>query len=318
MKKIHYTDSYLLKPYHPVTIHVAGAGGTGSQVIPNLARMNVAFRALGHPGLHVTLFDPDIITDANIARQLFSEAELGQGKATAAVTRVNRFFGTTWTAENCRYPVRKTQENGDDRTRPANIIITCTDNTRSRLELWRLLKKYREASVNNERAVYYWMDFGNAQTTGQVVIGTVRNKIRQPASKEFMPVPGMNVITEEVNYSTIEEKDSGPSCSLAEALERQDLYINSILAQVGCDILWRMFKEGRTPLHTFRADIDYAQAEALTTYGLLGIKVWICKGEVYGKRELVPNSLLQTRDNSRPASAGKADGKKGGFRKKKK
>ena len=246
MKKIHYTDNYLLKPYHPVTIHVAGAGGTGSQVITNLARMNVALQALGHPGLHVTVFDPDIITEANIGRQLFSEMELGQGKATAAVTRVNRFFGTTWTAENCRYPVRKTQENGDDRTRPANIIITCTDNTRSRQELWRFLKKYRETSVNNERAVYYWMDFGNAQTTGQVFIGTVRNKIRQPASKEFMPVPGMNVITEEVNYSTIEEKDSGPSCSLAEALERQDLYINSILAQVGCDILWRMFKEGRT------------------------------------------------------------------------
>lgn len=246
MKKIHYTDNYLLKPYHPVTIHVAGAGGTGSQVIANLARMNVALQALGHPGLHVTVFDPDIITEANIGRQLFSEADLGQGKATAAVTRVNRFFGTTWTAENCRYPVRKTQENGDDRTKPANIIITCTDNTRSRLELWRFLKKYRETSVNNERAVYYWMDFGNAQTTGQVFIGTVRNKIRQPASKEFMPVPGMNVITEEVNYSTIEEKDSGPSCSLAEALERQDLYINSILAQVGCDILWRMFKEGRT------------------------------------------------------------------------
>lgn len=187
MKKIHYTDSYLLKPYHPVTIHVAGAGGTGSQVITNLARMNVALQALGHPGLHVTVFDPDIITEANIGRQLFSETELGQGKATAAVTRVNRFFGTTWTAENCRYPVRKTQENGDDRTRSANIIITCTDNTRSRLELWRFLKKYREASVNNERAVYYWMDFGNAQTTGQVFIGTVRNKIRQPASKEFMP-----------------------------------------------------------------------------------------------------------------------------------
>lgn len=135
MKKIHYTDSYLLKPYHPVTIHVAGAGGTGSQVITNLARMNVALQALGHPGLHVTVFDPDIITEANIGRQLFSETELGQGKATAAVTRVNRFFGTTWTAENCRYPVRKTQENRDDRTRPANIIITCTDNTRSRLEL---------------------------------------------------------------------------------------------------------------------------------------------------------------------------------------
>jgi len=47
------------------------------------------------------------------------------------------------------------------------------------------------------------------------------------------------------------------------------------------------FKEGRTPLHTLRADIDYALAEAHTTYGRIGIKVWICRGIVYGKRELV-------------------------------
>ncbi len=50
-----------------------------------------------------------------------------------------------------------------------------------------------------------------------------------------------------------------------------------------------MYKEGRTPLHTLRADIDYARAEALTKVGILGIKVWICKGEVYGKRDLAPN-----------------------------
>lgn len=49
------------------------------------------------------------------------------------------------------------------------------------------------------------------------------------------------------------------------------------------------YKDGRIPLHTFRADIDYALAEALTTYGKIGIKVWICKGEVYGKRDLSPN-----------------------------
>ena len=48
-----------------------------------------------------------------------------------------------------------------------------------------------------------------------------------------------------------------------------------------------MFKDGRTPLHTFRADIDYSLAEAQTTYGLIGIKVWICRGEVYGKRDLM-------------------------------
>jgi len=47
-----------------------------------------------------------------------------------------------------------------------------------------------------------------------------------------------------------------------------------------------MYKDGRTPLHTFRADIDYNIAEAHTTYGRIGVKVWICKGEVYGKRDL--------------------------------
>lgn len=49
------------------------------------------------------------------------------------------------------------------------------------------------------------------------------------------------------------------------------------------------YKEGRIPLHTFRADIDYALTEAHTTYGRIGVKVWICKGEIYGKRDLSPN-----------------------------
>ncbi|MFN3402926.1 MAG: 30S ribosomal protein S3 [Cytophagaceae bacterium] len=49
------------------------------------------------------------------------------------------------------------------------------------------------------------------------------------------------------------------------------------------------YKEGRIPLHTLRADIDYAISEALTVYGKIGIKVWIFKGEVFGKRDLSPN-----------------------------
>jgi small subunit ribosomal protein S3 len=79
-----------------------------------------------------------------------------------------------------------------------------------------------------------------------------------------------------------------------------------------------IYKEGRIPLHTFRADIDYAQTEALTTYGQLGIKVWICKGEVYGKRELVPNSQMNSfsKENSRQ---GNNNVKKGaGFKRRKK
>jgi small subunit ribosomal protein S3 len=56
------------------------------------------------------------------------------------------------------------------------------------------------------------------------------------------------------------------------------------------------YKEGRTPLHTFRADIDYSLKEALTVYGKIGVKVWICKGEVLGKRDLSPNVGVDSKD----------------------
>jgi ribosomal protein S3, bacterial type len=72
-----------------------------------------------------------------------------------------------------------------------------------------------------------------------------------------------------------------------------------------------MYKDGRTPLHTFRADIDYDLSEAHTTYGRIGVKVWIMKGEVYGKRDL--SNLLGTVKNTGNAPAGK-----GGARRRKK
>lgn len=56
------------------------------------------------------------------------------------------------------------------------------------------------------------------------------------------------------------------------------------------------YKEGRTPLHTLRADIDYAQAEAHTTYGRIGVKVWICRGLVYNKVEIVPSTVGGMKD----------------------
>ncbi len=65
-----------------------------------------------------------------------------------------------------------------------------------------------------------------------------------------------------------------------------------------------MLKEGRTPLHTFRADIDYCQAEALTKVGILGIKVWICRGEVYGERDLTPNFTQEKQNSGRNNNRG--------------
>lgn len=79
-----------------------------------------------------------------------------------------------------------------------------------------------------------------------------------------------------------------------------------------------MYKEGRTPLHTFRADIDYAQAEALTKVGLVGVKVWICRGEIYGKVDLAPQftALKESGRGAGESGRDRREDRKGGFRKK--
>ncbi|MFQ5446185.1 MAG: 30S ribosomal protein S3, partial [Saprospiraceae bacterium] len=73
------------------------------------------------------------------------------------------------------------------------------------------------------------------------------------------------------------------------------------------------YKEGRTPLHTFRSDIDYALTEAQTVYGKIGVKVWICKGEVFGKRDLSPNAGVQKKERGGGRRGGD-DRRRGGGR----
>lgn len=76
-----------------------------------------------------------------------------------------------------------------------------------------------------------------------------------------------------------------------------------------------MYKEGRTPLHTLRADIDYCETPAITKVGAIGVKVWICRGEVYGKKDLAPN-FAQKQENGR--NDHRQGGEKKGFRRNKK
>jgi small subunit ribosomal protein S3 len=74
------------------------------------------------------------------------------------------------------------------------------------------------------------------------------------------------------------------------------------------------YKEGRIPLHTLRADIDYAISEAQTVYGKIGIKVWIFKGEIYGKRDLSPNIGQTSNAPQGQGGQGGGGGQRGGDR----
>lgn len=65
----------------------------------------------------------------------------------------------------------------------ANITITCTDNIKSRIDLWNVLKALPQYNYTNYQTPLYWLDFGNTQTSGQVVLGSIPKKIKQPTSQ---------------------------------------------------------------------------------------------------------------------------------------
>jgi len=236
-RKMHFLPEYLLNPTHPVTVCLIGCGGTGSQALTALARISYSLQALGHPGLYVVTYDPDEVSESNVGRQLFSPPDVGINKAILLTTRVNAFYGTAWEA----VPDYFNEKTGIQ----CNFTLTCTDNVTSRLEISALLKGYAKSSSYREPYMtgYYWMDFGNGRDTGQVVLGSL-GSIKQPESELFGTVEKLPLLTERFNLKKVKEKDSGPSCSHADALRQQGLFINSTLAQMGCDMLWQMLTQG--------------------------------------------------------------------------
>ena len=235
MKRIHFTDNYIINPVHPISVLLIGCGGTGSQVLTNLARINHALINLNHPGLNVTASDDDIVTEFNCGRQLFSYSDIGLNKADVLITRLNRFFGTSWSSLQERFTANHRLN--------YNIVITCVDN----LETRKLVSKSFNSGRDDNDSIY-WMDFGNGKDFGQVVIGTVR-KVEQPKKSKNEVIPVLKKFTDLYEIDFIDESDSGPSCSMAEALNNQDLFINSVLAKTGCNIHWNMFHNGYIEFH---------------------------------------------------------------------
>jgi len=247
--KIHFTDNYLLNPTNPITINVIGAGGTGSKLITALMEMDHSLLELGHAGLFVRLWDDDIITNANLGRQRFSECETGLHKSVALVNRINRCEGTNWKAETRKFErdsLGRLPEHAQ-----ATIYITCVDNVQARFGVAEILKELSNRRYHRDEPKY-WLDFGNSQHTGQVILSTI-GEIQQPNSEKYETVANLPFVTDEYGelLKQSEQSDDTPSCSLAEALEKQDLYINSSLTQMGCSLLWNLFRRGMTEYKGF-------------------------------------------------------------------
>ena len=243
MEAIHITDNYLINPTNPVTVNLIGAGGTGSNLLMALAKMNHALVALGHPGLYACVYDDDRVSEANLGRQLFAESELGLLKSAVLVNRVNRFFGTNWKAVSSRFEAKNSDELPNEGK--ANIYVSCVDNVPARHGIAEFLRQSERASRYERNKPLYWMDIGNSRQTGQAILSTIK-PIDQPQSDKYRTVASLPQITDEFVslLGEAEQTDDTPSCSVAEALEKQDLFINPALANLAASLLWQMFREG--------------------------------------------------------------------------
>jgi PRTRC genetic system ThiF family protein len=225
----HYTPNEMLS--QPVEVLLIGCGGNGSLMLTGLARLNHAITALGHPGLRVTAYDSDTVSEANMGRQLFSPADVGQYKATVLVHRINAYFGLQWRADPQMY---------DHEMDTNAIAISCVDSAAARSKL---------AANWEHDAPQYLMDLGNRAADGQVIFGeTFTDRHLVPAQVDHVTLQHPYEMLPELIDITAPEDDT-PSCGLAEALERQELFVNQSIATPALSILWEFFRYGRLTWH---------------------------------------------------------------------
>lgn len=226
---MHVLDGKLMT--RAVNVLLVGAGGTGSRMLEKLVALHRALIAKGHPaGLEVTVVDPDTVSTANIGRQAFYPGDVGRFKSDVLVNRANMALeGVIWKSEPAVLTTRANLDRFD-------LVIGAVDNRAARLAILRGLE-------NCASGTRYWLDTGNRATDGQVVLGQVTS--RRKVKDDAMRLPHIAEFYPDLIDSAAEDKDNTPSCSLAEALEKQSLYINPTVSDFAANMLWMLFTEGR-------------------------------------------------------------------------
>ena len=216
-----------------IRLSIIGTGGTGSQVADGIASMECTLRALGHPGFAVTLYDPGVVRRANVGRQRFTDADIGQSKAQLLAHRINLFFGVKWKAET---RAAKPNELHDD------IILTCTDSAIFRAKVGIEHKGSTGESL--------WLDFGNGRSRAQCVLGHLAGK-----PKVALRLPNVYDLYPELAGMEAVDRDA-PSCSMEEAIARQEWPVNRQVATAGVTLLWNLLRKGQLTDHGCQIDTD--------------------------------------------------------------
>ena len=245
-----------------VRVLVVGCGGTGTSIIGGLPYIHQAMLVQGHPyGLHITVMDADTVSPFNCVRQPFSRGEIGLYKGIVMVNRINLFWGLNWkaipralTAQTLAAPY------ADPALRP-DIVVGCVDTRAARAII--------ANSTAGLSAVGYWLDLGNSHSSGQFVLGEPQNSRNKRSRTRLRTVAELYP---EIVDSAVDD-DNEPSCSAIEALERQECFVNTVLAQHALALLARLFRYGQISHHGGFVDVATSRSVPLTVDPLLWHRV---------------------------------------------
>ncbi len=243
---IHKVDPQLLE--RPIRILVVGCGGNGSAVLSGLPYLHQALLAFDHPGgLAVTAIDPDVVTDTNCVRQPFCRTEIGLPKAIVLVHRINSFWGLNWTGMQAE--IRQVAKGSVD------VVIGCVDTRKARRAIDAWVRKSR---------VLYWLDLGNSASTGQFVLGQPDNAVNRKQKNRLATVA--ELYPEILMWN--DKDDQQPACSAAEALTRQEPFINQNLAYQALAMLTQLLRHGSLSFHGGFCNLATGQLVPLLARGI--------------------------------------------------
>ena len=217
-----------------VRIYVAGVGGNGAQILACLARLDIALRELGHPeGLTVVAFDPDTIAESNIGRQVWFPSDLGEYKAIVQIERLNLAYGLDWEAVPTLFVPSSYRRHDYD------ILISCVDTRSARAG-------FHHAITKGYGPGFYWLDLGNLESIGQVVLGQVPE--RESRKSDPLRLPMVTELFPELMDRSVPEVNIH-SCSLRISLQSQGLFINDVTARYAAQLLYTLFSKGHLQHH---------------------------------------------------------------------
>lgn len=264
MQRTFFTPDRLLT--QRVRVLLIGAGGTGSEMVDALARIDYALRGVGHPyGLAVTVADGDEVSATNIGRARFSPHDIGQNKAALLAHRYNLYYGTNWRAIPRKLTALEIVQSDFD------VLVTCVDLASVRVEIAKHTKCYVRGRL--------WLDCGNGQHDGQVVLGHLQSDGPFSLPNVFDLFPELEQVKD----------DAEPSCSMEQSLRNQDLFVNRWIADFAGALLWQMLRQGRLESHGGFINVRNGTVSPL----LIDDDVWRFYG--YQSPEVVDSSMQQRR-----------------------